>query len=104
MFYLKTAIVCIFFTQFTASFSLKSQMFHKETETRLVGASMKTIKVSSGIECAMICTNDNNCCSSTYDTNLEHCSLFLECCPDKEFSKESQTLKKISGRVLGTRI
>ncbi|CAG2226825.1 Angiopoietin-related protein 1,Angiopoietin-related protein 4,Ficolin-1-A,Angiopoietin-1,Fibrinogen C domain-containing protein 1,Ryncolin-1,Angiopoietin-related protein 7,Fibrinogen C domain-containing protein 1-B,Fibroleukin,Fibrinogen-like protein 1,Ficolin-1,Ficolin-1-B,Angiopoietin-4,Fibrinogen-like protein 1-like protein,Ryncolin-2,Tenascin-R,Fibrinogen C domain-containing protein 1-A,Microfibril-associated glycoprotein 4,Ryncolin-3,Tenascin-X,Ficolin-2,Fibrinogen alpha chain,Tenascin,Ryncolin-4 [Myt len=72
-------------------------MFHKETETRLVGASMKTIKVSSGIECAMICTNDNNCCSSTYDTNLEHCSLFLECCPDKEFSKGSQTIKKISG-------
>ncbi|VDI05487.1 Hypothetical predicted protein [Mytilus galloprovincialis] len=71
-------------------------MFHKETETRLVGASMKTITVSSGIECAMICTNDN-CCSSTHDTNLEQCSLFLECCPDKEFSKGSQTIKKISG-------
>ncbi|CAC5404489.1 Tenascin,Fibrinogen-like protein A,Ryncolin-2,Ryncolin-4,Tenascin-X,Fibrinogen C domain-containing protein 1-A,Techylectin-5B,Angiopoietin-related protein 7,Ficolin-1-A,Angiopoietin-related protein 1,Ficolin-1-B,Ficolin-2,Ryncolin-1,Tenascin-R,Ryncolin-3,Ficolin-1,Fibrinogen C domain-containing protein 1-B,Fibrinogen C domain-containing protein 1 [Mytilus coruscus] len=71
-------------------------MFHKETETRLVGASLKTMKVSSGIECAMICTNDNNCCSSTYDTILEHCSLFLECCPCKEFSKESQTIKMIS--------
>ncbi|VDI05483.1 Hypothetical predicted protein [Mytilus galloprovincialis] len=72
-------------------------MFHKVTETRLVGASMKTITVSSGIECAMICTNDNNCCSSTHDTNLEQCSLFLECCPDNEFSKGSQTIKKISG-------
>ncbi|CAC5393434.1 unnamed protein product [Mytilus coruscus] len=71
-------------------------MFHIETEIRLVGPSMKTIKVSSRIECAMICSNDN-CCSSSYDTILEHCSFFRDCCPSKEFSKESQTLTKISG-------
>ncbi|XP_076088590.1 microfibril-associated glycoprotein 4-like isoform X1 [Mytilus galloprovincialis] len=95
MIYLITALVCIIFTQFTACFSLKSQMFHTETETRLVGPSMKTIKVSSRIECAMICSNDN-CCSSSYDTRLAHCSLFRECCPSKEFSKKSQTLTMLT--------
>ncbi|XP_071149025.1 fibrinogen-like protein A [Mytilus edulis] len=96
MLYLITALVCIIFTQFTACFSLKSQMFHIETENRLIEPSMKTIKVSSRIECALVCSNDK-CCSSSYDTILEHCSLFRDCCPSKDFSKESQTLTKISG-------
>ncbi|XP_063406442.1 fibropellin-3-like [Mytilus trossulus] len=97
MFNLSTAVICLVFLQFVSSLSIKSQKFKKEMDSRIVesGAPIKTIKVISGNECAMVCAITNSCCSSTYDTNQEVCMLFQTCSPSIVYSKGSQTMINI---------
>lgn len=102
MFNLSTAVICLVLLQFVSSLSIKSQKFKKEMDSRIVesGAPIKTIKVISGNECAMVCAITNSCCSSTYDTNQEGCMLFLTCSPSMVYSKGSQTMIYIQGIVV----
>ncbi|CAC5411740.1 unnamed protein product [Mytilus coruscus] len=98
MFYINEIAVLVIFYQHVASSDIQSQKFDIETNTRTVqiGESMETLKTISGVECAMICTNVNNCCSGTYEKGLEQCSLNLVCNNTKEQSEGSQTLTKTS--------
>ncbi|XP_052086522.1 ficolin-2-like [Mytilus californianus] len=93
MFYIRTAVVFALFAQYVESFDIKTQKFNTNTNRRIVqnGAQVHTGKAKSRIQCAIMCTSDSTCCSSTYDQILEHCSLFLACCPTKEPSTGSYT-------------
>lgn len=105
MFSIRT-VVFVIFAQHVNSFDIKIQKFYTNTNTRVVqnGALVNTMKVKSLFQCAMMCTSDINCCSSTYDKILEHCSLFLACCPSKEPSTGLQTIIKTPkpGRIVIT--
>ncbi|CAC5411745.1 unnamed protein product [Mytilus coruscus] len=96
MFYINVVAVLVIFYQHVASSDIQSQKFDIETDTRTVqiGESMETLKAISGVECAMICKNVNNCCSATYEKGLEQCSLNLVCNSTKEQAEGSQTLTK----------
>ncbi|CAG2250527.1 Tenascin-R,Angiopoietin-related protein 1,Ficolin-1-A,Angiopoietin-1,Fibrinogen C domain-containing protein 1,Fibroleukin,Fibrinogen-like protein 1,Ficolin-2,Ficolin-1,Fibrinogen-like protein A,Ficolin-1-B,Angiopoietin-related protein 2,Angiopoietin-4 [Mytilus edulis] len=93
-----TTIAAIFalFMHFIASFALQSQTFNKQTDTRIVssGASMVTTKVEFGFECAIMCTNDNSCCSSSFDKYLKQCQLSCLCNPTMEHHNGSFTFIK----------
>lgn len=98
MFYINVIVVFTIFNQFVASSDIQSQKFVIERDTRIVqsGESMATLQAVSDIECAMICTNVNNCCSGSYEKSLKQCSLNRACNPTKEQSEESQTIIKTS--------
>ncbi|CAC5411744.1 unnamed protein product [Mytilus coruscus] len=100
MFYLNVIVVFAIFNQCVASSDIQSQKFDIETDTRTVqnGESMETLQAVSRLECAMICTNVNNCCSGTYEKNLEQCSLNRACNTPKEQSEGSQTIIKTPER------
>ncbi|CAC5395519.1 unnamed protein product [Mytilus coruscus] len=92
----KTAAFAIF-DQFVESTVIISQKFVIERDIRTVpnAKSMNTIQEVSRIECAMIFTNINNCCSGTYEKSLEQCSLNLACNTTLKTSEGSQTILKI---------
>ncbi|XP_052078437.1 fibrinogen-like protein A [Mytilus californianus] len=96
MSYITKAATFAFFKHFVASFALKSQIFNKETDTRIVssGASMMTTKVKSGFECAIMCTNDYNCGSCSFDKYLEQCQFSCSCSPTMERHNGSYTFIK----------
>ncbi|CAC5356433.1 Angiopoietin-related protein 7,Angiopoietin-related protein 1,Ficolin-3,Ficolin-1-B,Ficolin-2,Ryncolin-1,Tenascin-R,Fibrinogen-like protein 1,Angiopoietin-related protein 4,Ficolin-1,Fibrinogen C domain-containing protein 1-A,Ryncolin-3,Fibroleukin,Fibrinogen C domain-containing protein 1,Ryncolin-2,Techylectin-5B,Angiopoietin-related protein 2,Tenascin,Fibrinogen C domain-containing protein 1-B,Angiopoietin-4 [Mytilus coruscus] len=96
MSYMTKAAIFALFIHFVASFALKSQIFNKETDTRIVssGASMMTTKAKSGFECAIMCTNDNNCWSCSYNTYLEQCQFSCSCSPTMEHHNGSYTFIK----------
>ncbi|XP_076071899.1 fibrinogen-like protein A [Mytilus galloprovincialis] len=96
MSYITTAATFALFIHFVASFELISQTFDKETDTRIIssGASMVTTKAKSGFECAITCTNDDNCCSCSYNKDLEQCQLSCSCSPSMELHNGTFTFIK----------
>ncbi|VDI30564.1 Hypothetical predicted protein [Mytilus galloprovincialis] len=96
MSYITTASTFALFIHFVASFELNSQKFDKETNTRIIasGPSMVTTKAKSGFECAIVCTNDGNCCSCSYNEDLEQCQLSCSCSPTMELHNGSFTFIK----------
>lgn len=96
MFHLKTIIVMALLSLCVASFDMKSQTFRTTKDTRVVsnGQSSKTTKARSRIECSVLCTSDDNCCSSSYDTNLKVCTLYLTCHHLTEYAERSVIMTK----------
>lgn len=98
MCYINLVAAFAILNQFVESADIQSQQFVIEMDTRTVPSaeSIDTIHEVSGMECAMICTNINSCCSGTYEKSLEQCSLNLACNTTQEQSEGSQTIIKTS--------
>lgn len=79
-----------------ASFDMKSQTFSTTNNTRVVsnGQSPKTTNVRSRIECSVLCTSDDNWCSSSYDTNMKVCTLYFTCHHETEYAERSAIMTK----------
>ncbi|VDI21085.1 Hypothetical predicted protein [Mytilus galloprovincialis] len=79
-----------------ASFNIKSQTFSTTKNTRVVsnGLSSKTTKARSRVECSVLCTSADNCCSSSYDTNKKVCNLYLTCHHLTEYAEGSAIMTK----------
>ncbi|XP_063420269.1 fibroleukin-like [Mytilus trossulus] len=96
MSYITKAATFALFLHFVASFELNSQKFDISTDTRIIssGPSMVTTKAKSGFECAIVCTNDDNCCSCSYNEDSEQCQLSCSCSPTTELHNGSFTFIK----------
>lgn len=96
LFDLKNIIVMALLSHCVASFNIKSQTFSTTKNTRVVsnGLSSKTTKARSRVECSVLCTSADNCCSSSYDTNKKVCNLYLTCHHLTEYAEGSAIMTK----------
>ncbi|CAG2237318.1 Angiopoietin-4 [Mytilus edulis] len=83
-------------TQKDGCFEIISQKFIKTKNKGIVSsdASKRTSKARSGIECSAVCTSDENCCSSSFDTHSKICTLFSTCCLMTEDAEGYSITKK----------
>ncbi|CAG2206560.1 unnamed protein product [Mytilus edulis] len=75
---------------------VKIESFDKQSGIQIISnvSIIETKFARTRVECAVLCTNDDNCCSASFLSALEQCEFTDACCPDTKQTKGAITIRK----------